>query len=218
VASRVAILISGRGSNMSALIEAAREDDFPARIVLVISNKADAPGLAKARASGIATLVIESKPFGSDRAGFEAALQSALDNHRIDLICLGGFMRLFTAQFVQQWYGRMLNIHPSLLPSFPGLDPHGQALRAGVKLSGATVHFVIPETDAGPIVMQGAVTVHDDDTPDTLAARVLALEHRIYPAALRLIASGETRLDGDVCRTTAKTSAEAVLISPGTSP
>ena len=147
------------------------------------------------------TVTIESKPYGEDRAAFEAALQSVLDQHKVDLICLGGFMRLFTAEFVQRWYGRMLNIHPSLLPSFPGLDPHGQALRAGVKISGATVHFVIPETDAGPIVMQGAVAVRDDDTPDTLAARILAIEHRIYPDALRLVAGGRIRLEGDVCRT-----------------
>ena len=158
---RVAILISGRGSNMVALIKAASVADFPAEIVLVISNRADAPGLDKARASGIAAVVIESKPFGKDRAGFEAALQSTLDQHRVELICLGGFMRLFTGEFAKRWYGRMLNIHPSLLPSFPGLDPHGQALRAGVKISGATVHFVIPETDAGPVVMQGAVPVSD---------------------------------------------------------
>ena len=144
---------------------------------------------------------IESKPFGKDRAAFEAALQSALDQHGIELICLGGFMRLLTAEFVQRWYGRMLNIHPSLLPSFPGLDPQAQALRAGVKISGATVHFVIPETDAGPIVMQGAVAVRDDDTPETLAARILEIEHRIYPEALRLLASGKIRLEGDVCRT-----------------
>src|SRR6202041_3649165 len=129
---------------------------------------------------------------------FEAALQSALEAHRIELICLGGFMRLFTADFVQRWQGRMLNIHPSLLPSFPGLDPHGQALSAGVKISGATVHFVIPETDAGPIVMQGAVAVSDDDTADTLAARILQVEHRIYPEALRLVARGKVRLQGDV--------------------
>src|SRR3954465_2832038 len=199
---RVAILISGRGSNMSALIRAAAAADFPAEISLVISNKADAQGLERAKASGVTTLVIESKPFGKDRAGFEKVLQAALDQDGIELICLGGFMRLFTAEFTKAWYGRVLNIHPSLLPSFPGLDPHGQALRAGVKLSGATVHFVIPQTDAGPIAMQGAITVNDDDTLDTLAARVLALEHRIYPAALRLVASGETWLDGDVCRTT----------------
>ncbi len=126
-------------------------------------------GSKKPRAGGIPTLVIESKPFGKDRAGFEAVLQSALEQHRIELICLGGFMRLLTAEFVQRWYGRMLNIHPSLLPSFPGLEPQAQALRAGVKISGATVHFVIPETDAGPILMQGAVAVSDDDTPETLA-------------------------------------------------
>ena len=137
---------------------------------MVISNRADAGGLERARASGIPTVTIESKPFGKDRAAFEAVLQTALDQHRVELICLGGFMRLFTAEFVQRWYGRMLNIHPSLLPSFPGLDPHGQALRAGVKISGATVHFVIPETDAGPILMQGAVAVADDDTAETLAA------------------------------------------------
>src|SRR5205823_10105650 len=131
---------------------------------------------------------IESKRFGKDRIGFEAALQSALEDAQVELICLGGFMRLFTAEFVNRWHGRMLNIHPSLLPSFPGLDPHGQALRSGVKISGATVHFVIPETDAGPIVMQGAIAVRDDDTAATLAARVLEIEHRIYPAALRLVA------------------------------
>lgn len=211
---RVAILISGRGSNMTALIDAAKADGFPADIALVISNKADAPGLDNARAKGVATLVIESKPFGKDRAGFEKVLQAALDEHKIKLICLGGFMRLFTAEFVQQWYGRMLNIHPSLLPSFPGLDPHGQALRAGVKISGATVHFVIPETDAGPIIMQGAVAVADDDTADTLAARVLGIEHRIYPQALRLLASGAIRLDGDITRTTAGASTTDDLISP----
>jgi phosphoribosylglycinamide formyltransferase-1 len=212
---RVAILISGRGSNMTALIEAAKAKGFPAEIVVVISNKADASGLAKAQESRIPTLVIESKPFGKDRAGFETVLQAALDDNRVDLICLGGFMRLFTAEFVQRWHGRMLNIHPSLLPSFPGLDPHGQALRAGVKISGATVHFVIPQTDAGPIVMQGAVAVRDDDTPDTLAERVLAIEHRIYPDALRLVASGETRLEGDVCKTTANAGLDDTLISPG---
>lgn len=212
---RVAILISGRGSNMAALIEAAKLKDFPAEIVVVISNRADAPGLAKARESGIATLVIESKPFGADRLGFETALQSALDVAEVDLICLGGFMRLFTAQFVQRWHGRMLNIHPSLLPSFPGLDPHGQALRAGVKISGATVHFVIAETDAGPIVMQGAVAVRDDDTAETLAERVLAIEHRIYPDALRLVASGAIRIEGDVCRSAANAPLDGKLISPG---
>ncbi|MBI5262830.1 MAG: phosphoribosylglycinamide formyltransferase [Bradyrhizobium sp.] len=211
---RVAILISGRGSNMAALIRAAAQADFPAEITLVISNRPDAAGLGKARASGVETLVVESKPFGKDRAAFESALQSALDRHRIELICLAGFMRLFTAEFVRRWYGRMLNIHPSLLPSFPGLDPHGQALRAGVKLSGATVHFVIPETDAGPIVMQGAVPVSDHDTSDTLSERILEVEHRIYQESLRLLAIGKVRIEGDVCKTTGSTDSGNFLISP----
>jgi phosphoribosylglycinamide formyltransferase-1 len=214
VMRRVAILISGRGSNMTALIEAAAADSFPAEITLVISNKADAPGLAVAQANGVKTLVIESQPFGKDRAGFEKLLQAALDEHKIELICLGGFMRLFTAEFVQHWYGRMLNIHPSLLPSFPGLDPHGQALRAGVKISGATVHFVIPETDAGPIVMQGAVPVSDDDTADTLAARVLDIEHKIYPQALRLLATSGVQITGDTTRSRAGVCSDDNLIAP----
>jgi phosphoribosylglycinamide formyltransferase 1 len=211
---RVAILISGRGSNMVALIQAAHVADFPAEIVLVVSNRADALGLEKAKASGIPTVVIESKPFGKDRAGFEAALQTTLDQHRVELICLGGFMRLFTGEFAHRWFGRMLNIHPSLLPSFPGLDPHGQALRAGVKISGATVHFVIPETDAGPVVMQGAVPVSDRDTVETLSERILEVEHRIYPDALRLLASGRIRIEGDICKIDDNAGSGNFLISP----
>jgi phosphoribosylglycinamide formyltransferase-1 len=211
---RVAILISGRGSNMAALIEAAAAQDFPAEIAVVISNRGDAGGLERAAASGIPTVTIESKPFGKDRAAFEAALEPVLDRYKVDLICLAGFMRLFTAEFVQRWYGRMLNIHPSLLPLFPGLDPHGQALRAGVKISGATVHFVIPETDAGPILMQGAVAVRADDTPETLAARVLEVEHRIYPDALRLLASDQTRLEGDICKIAGFAGSNDTLVSP----
>jgi phosphoribosylglycinamide formyltransferase 1 len=211
---RVAILISGRGSNMAALIEAAREKDYPAEIALVVSNRAEAGGLEKAKASGIPTAVVESRPLGKDRAAFEAALEAVLGQYRIELICLGGFMRLFTAEFVQRWYGKMLNIHPSLLPSFPGLDPHGQALSAGVKISGATVHFVIPQTDSGPIVMQGAVAVRDDDTAETLAARILEVEHRIYPEALRLLAGGRLKLDGEICRTADGAGRGQTLISP----
>jgi len=199
---------------MAALIQAARAQDFPAEIVVVISNSADAGGLAVAIQNGVTTAVIESKPFGQDRAGFEAQVQSALDEHRVELICLGGFMRLLTAEFVQRWYGRMLNIHPSLLPSFPGIDPTGQALEAGVKISGATVHFVIPETDAGPIVMQGAVPVAEDDTPETLAARILEVEHRIYPDALRLLAGGGILLAGNICKTTGERDRGDRLISP----
>jgi phosphoribosylglycinamide formyltransferase 1 len=212
---RVAILISGRGSNMAALIKAAAaEEDYPAEIAVVVANRADAGGLDKARSAGIPAIAVESKPFGQDRAAFEAALQAVLDQYRIELICLAGFMRLFTADFVQRWYGRMLNIHPSLLPLFPGLDPHGQALRAGVKISGATVHFVIPETDAGPILMQGAVAVSDHDVAETLAERVLEVEHRIYPEALRLLASGGVRLEGGICRTTTGAGSGNFLVSP----
>ena len=211
---RVAILISGRGSNMAALIRAAKPADFPAEIVLVISNRADAGGLVTARENGVATVTIESKPFGKDRAAFEAVLQSALDEHKVELICLGGFMRLLSAGFVQRWYGKMLNIHPSLLPSFPGLEPQAQALRAGVKVSGATVHFVIPETDAGPIVMQGVVSVDDDDTPETLAARILIVEHLIYPEALKRLAAGRISLEGDLCKTTGSEAGNDVMISP----
>jgi phosphoribosylglycinamide formyltransferase-1 len=211
---RVAILISGRGSNMAALIQAAAAEDFPAEIAVVVANRADAGGLERAGAAGIPAVVIESKPFGKDRAGFEAGLQAALEQHRVELICLAGFMRLFTAGFVQRWYGKMLNIHPSLLPSFPGLDPHGQALRAGVKISGATVHFVIPETDAGPILMQGAVAVSDHDVAETLAERVLEIEHRIYPEALRLLASDGVRLEDGICKTTATAGPGNFLISP----
>jgi phosphoribosylglycinamide formyltransferase 1 len=149
---RVAVLISGRGSNMAALIEAANDASYPAEIVLVVSNRQEAAGLARAQAFGIATAVVDHRPHGKDRTAFERMLQATLDQHGVQLVCLGGFMRLFTAEFVLRWQGRMLNIHPSLLPSFPGLDPHGQALRAGVKISGATVHFVVAETDAGPIV------------------------------------------------------------------
>jgi phosphoribosylglycinamide formyltransferase-1 len=198
---------------MAALIRAAAAPDFPAEIALVISNRADADGLKKAAASGIGTAAIESKPFGNDRPAFEAVLQSTLDQHRIELICLAGFMRLFSPNFVQRWYGRMLNVHPSLLPAFPGLEPQSQALRAGVKISGATVHFVIPQTDAGPILMQGAVAVRDDDTPEALAARILEIEHRIYPAALRLLAAGQIRFDGGICKTPGD-AGPAVLISP----
>ena len=191
---RIAILISGRGSNMAALIAAARDPNYPAEIAVVISNRPDAAGLAHANRAGIATTIIDHKAFGKDRTAFEAALGAKLSEQRIDLICLAGFMRLFTPQFVQEWDGRMLNVHPSLLPAFPGIDPHGQALRAGVKLSGATVHFVIPEMDAGPIIAQEAVPVEEGDTADALAARVLAAEHRIYPLAVRLVAEGRVRV------------------------
>jgi phosphoribosylglycinamide formyltransferase-1 len=191
---RVAILISGRGSNMAALIEAAKASSYPAEIALVVSNRAEAAGLAHARSQDIPAAVVDHRPYGTDRSAFEQVLQGKLDEHGVQLVCLAGFMRLFTAEFASRWHGRMLNIHPSLLPAFPGLDPHGQALRAGVRISGATVHFVIAETDAGPIVAQAAVPVLGDDDVEALAARVLAAEHRLYPLALALVAAGRARI------------------------
>jgi phosphoribosylglycinamide formyltransferase 1 len=184
---RVAILISGRGSNMTALIEAASAKDYPAEIALVVSNRPDAAGLDHARSRGVPTAVIDHTQFG-DRKAFEQALDRRLGEYRIDLVCLAGFMRLLTPWFVERWSGRMLNIHPSLLPQFKGLDTHRRALEAGVKRHGATVHFVVPEMDAGPIVLQDSVAVLENDTEETLAARVLELEHQIYPRALRAVA------------------------------
>ncbi len=191
---RVAVLISGRGSNMTALIEAARAEDYPAEIVLVVSNRPEAAGLAPAREAGVATVIVDHRPFGEDREAFERALDAELRAHRIDFVCLAGFMRLLTPWFVTRWNGRMLNIHPALLPQFKGLDTHRRALDAGVKQHGATVHFVVPQVDAGPIVAQGVVTVREDDTEATLAARVLEVEHRIYPQALRALAEGRASL------------------------
>jgi phosphoribosylglycinamide formyltransferase-1 len=187
---RVAILISGRGSNMTALIEAAKAEDYPAEIVLVVSNRPGAAGLARARSAGVATAVVDHALFNDDREAFERALDGELQKSRIDLVCLAGFMRLLTPWFVTRWSGQMLNIHPSLLPQFKGLHTHRRALEAGVKRHGATVHFVVPEMDSGPIVAQDSVAVREGDTEETLAARVLELEHQIYPRALRAVAEG----------------------------
>jgi phosphoribosylglycinamide formyltransferase 1 len=194
---RVAILISGRGSNMVALIDAAKAPSYPAEIVLVVSNRSDAAGLARAKAEGIATAVIDHTRFGKDREAFERALQSELERHRIDLVCLAGFMRLLTPWFVRHWEGRMINIHPALLPEFKGLDTHARALAAGASHHGATVHFVVPEMDAGPIILQDRLEVLETDDADTLAARVLAIEHRIYPEALARVARGEATIGGE---------------------
>jgi len=187
---RVAVLISGRGSNMASLIEAAQAPDYPAEIALVISNRPDAAGLALAAKAGVPTAVVDHRPYGKDREAFEHALQAALEEHRIELICLAGFMRLFTPWFVERWSGRMLNIHPALLPAFKGLNTHERALAAGAKTHGATVHLVVPDMDSGPIIAQAEVPVLADDTPETLAQRVLVVEHRIYPEALRRVAEG----------------------------
>jgi phosphoribosylglycinamide formyltransferase 1 len=186
---RVAILISGRGSNMASLIAAAKDDSYPAEIALVVSNRPDAVGLARAKSQGIATAVVDHTRYGKDREAFEHALQDVLIAHRIELVCLAGFMRLLTPWFVEQWQGRMLNIHPALLPAFKGLQTHERALAAGMKTHGATVHFVSPEMDSGEIIVQAEVPVRDGDTPETLAARVLEAEHRIYPQALKKVAS-----------------------------
>jgi phosphoribosylglycinamide formyltransferase-1 len=211
---RVAILISGRGSNMAALIAAAQAKDFPAEIALVVSNRPDAKGLLTARDAGISAAVVDHKPFGKDREAFEGALQSELEAQRIDLICLAGFMRLFTSAFVARWNGRMLNVHPALLPSFKGLDTHARALADGVKIHGATVHFVVTEMDSGPVIAQGALAVHADDTAETLAARVLAIEHRIYPLALRLVAQGRVRVENGRCQIDGARDDEAMLLVP----
>jgi phosphoribosylglycinamide formyltransferase-1 len=192
---RVAVLISGRGSNMVALIEAAKAPDYPAEIVLVVSNVPDATGLARARQDGIATAVIDHRAFGKDREAFERALDEELQARGIDIVCLAGFMRLLTPWFVKRWSGRLLNIHPALLPQFKGLHTHRRALEARVERHGATVHFVVPEMDSGPIIVQDSVAVAKDDTEETLAARVLEVEHRIYPDALRLVAEGRVTLE-----------------------
>ncbi len=193
--TRVAVLISGRGSNMVALVEAARAPDFPAEIVLVLSNRPDAAGLARAAEAGIATAAIDHKEF-ADRESFDAALQAKLVEAGTEFVCLAGFMRIFSAGFVEEWAGRMINIHPSLLPLFRGTHTHAQALAAGVRLHGCSVHYVIPELDAGPIVAQAAVPVRPGDDPDSLAERVIVEERRLYPKALALVASGRARLEG----------------------
>ncbi|HEY1706835.1 MAG TPA: phosphoribosylglycinamide formyltransferase [Rhizomicrobium sp.] len=190
---RVAVLISGRGSNLKSLIAAGQAADFPAEIVLVVSNKADAGGIAIAQAAGVPAIVIPHTAYES-RAAFDAEIDKALIAARIDLVCEAGFMRIHSDGFVQKWEGRMLNIHPSLLPAFKGIRVHRQALDAGVKLSGCTVHFMVAELDSGPIVAQAAVPVLPDDTVETLAERILIEEHRLYPEALRLVADGTVRL------------------------
>ena len=196
---RVAVLISGRGSNMVALIEAAKDPAYPAEIVVVLSNDPAAQGLQRAAAANIPTSVVDHRRFGRDREAFERAMQRELEARNVELVCLAGFMRLLTSWFVRQWEGRMLNIHPALLPAFKGLDTHARALQSGAKQHGATVHFVVPEMDAGPIIAQGAVSVLAGDTEASLAARVLEVEHRIYPQALRLVAEGRVRIENGKC-------------------
>lgn len=195
---RCAILISGRGSNMVALAEAALAPDYPATIALVLSNVPDAGGLARAQALGVPVATIDHKPFGKDREAFERALDERLRVEQIELIALAGFMRILTPWFVRRWEGRMINIHPSLLPDFKGTHTHRRALEAGVAEHGCSVHFVVPELDAGPVIAQARVPVLPGDDEDSLAARVLEQELKLYPAALATVASGRARLTGGV--------------------
>ncbi len=192
---RTVILISGRGSNMMSLVEAAAEPGYPAEVAAVIANRPDAAGIPWAAARGIHTRIIDHKAYAG-REPFEAALHDTLTELSAQIVCLAGFMRVLTAGFVERWQGRMINIHPSLLPSFKGLDTHARALKAGVRIAGCTVHFVVPEMDAGPIIAQAAVPVAETDTTEDLAARVLKAEHQLYPHALSLVASGHARMSG----------------------
>jgi len=193
---KLGVLISGRGSNLQALIAACAETTYPAEIVLVLANKPDAMGLEHAREAGIATAVVEHGDF-PDRESFDKAVHAQLKDADVEWVCLAGFMRLLSSWFVETWHDRIINIHPSLLPAFKGIDAHAQAIAAGVKLSGCTVHIVRTEMDAGPILVQAAVPLLPDDTEDSLAARILTVEHQCYPLAVRLIAEGRVQIDGD---------------------
>lgn len=210
---RTAVLISGRGSNLKALISACAESRFPAELVLVISNQADAAGLQHACGAGIPTRIIPHSEFSS-RESFDADVDAALGDAVVELVCLAGFMRILSEGFVLKWQGRMINIHPSLLPSFKGSHVHERAIESGVRISGCTVHFVTPEMDSGPPIAQAAVRVRSDDTPETLAARVIEAEHRLYPLALKMIAEGRVRLEKGRAVFSGYACADDILISP----
>jgi len=210
---RVAVLISGGGSNLQALIDATAAPDSAARIVLVVSNRADAFGLERAARAGIPSRVIDHRMF-PDRATFDAALGAALREVGTELVCLAGFLRILTTDFVESWRDRMLNIHPSLLPAFRGLDTHARALAAGARVHGCTVHLVRPELDTGPILVQGVVPVQGDDTAERLAARVLEVEHRCYPRALELVASGRTETLGETVQVRDPRPGERLVLHP----
>jgi phosphoribosylglycinamide formyltransferase 1 len=211
---RVGVLISGRGSNLQALIDAAAAPDYPADIVTVISNRPDAYGLERARQAGLSASIVDHRKY-SARKDFDAALHAALEDAGCELICSAGFMRLLTPGFVEAWRDRQLNIHPSLLPAFRGLYPHERALELGVRITGATVHIVRPEMDAGPIILQAAVPVLTRDSADILAARVLEAEHIIYPRALALIASGQAWVEGETVRFATPELAHPLFLSGG---
>lgn len=210
---KLAVLISGRGSNLQSLIDACSEPDFPAEIALVLSNVEGVQGLERARKAKIQTSVISHKDF-PDRESFEDAMHERILGVRPDLVCLAGFMRILTDNFIKRWNNRLINIHPSLLPAFRGLHTHERVLEAGARFGGCTIHFVRPAMDDGPIIAQAAVPVRPDDTPDTLAARVLEQEHRIYPLAVRLIAEGRVRVVGERVIIDNAKAAEAAVINP----
>lgn len=210
---KLGVLISGRGSNLQALIEASKKEDYPAEIVLIISNRHDAKGLDYARAAGIDTLVIDHNDFET-RQAFDDAVHAGLVDANVELVCLAGFMRLLDPEFVAKWHNRMLNIHPSLLPAYRGLRTHERALEDGVRFTGCTVHFVRPEMDSGPIVMQAVVPVRPTDTAVTLARRVLDYEHKIYVESVRLVASGHVRVSGSRVIAKELVIPEEGLISP----
>ena len=210
---KTGVLISGRGSNMAALVEACAQEDFPAEIALVASNNADAAGLDLARDAGLATAVVDHRSY-SDRQTFEEALTHTLDQHDVEFVCLAGFMRLLTEWFVNRWHNRLINIHPSLLPAFKGLETHERVLEAGVRFTGCTVHFVRAEMDDGPIIAQAVVPVVQSETTEALAARVLTAEHRLYPHALALIASGNAKVEEEKVLIKNETVPDEVLVSP----
>ncbi|MBP2298339.1 phosphoribosylglycinamide formyltransferase [Azospirillum picis] len=211
---KLGVLISGRGSNLQALIDACAAPDFPAEIALVLSNKADALGLERASGAGIATAVVSHRDHAGDKAAFEAAMDATLRDAGVELICLAGFMRLLSPWFVGRWQDRLINIHPSLLPSFKGLDTHQRALTTGVRFHGCTVHFVRPEMDEGPIIAQAAVPVLPGDDAARLGQRVLDAEHKLYPHAVRLIAEGRARIDGDLVRIEGPAPELAAMLNP----
>jgi formyltetrahydrofolate-dependent phosphoribosylglycinamide formyltransferase len=215
---RTAVLISGRGSNMAALLRAARTPGYPADIVLVLSNRPEAAGLVVAQKARVATAVVDDRPYRGDRGAHEQAIATLLNGADVEIVCLAGYLRVLTPAFVARYRGRMLNIHPSLLPAFPGLDTHAAALKAGVKLHGATVHLVTDKLDAGPILAQAAVPVLPGDDEAALAARVLAQEHVIYPAALRRIAAGLGAKPGDAPAAETAADARAALLNPPPDP
>lgn len=213
MALQIGILISGRGTNLQALIDACREPEFPARIALVLSNNAEAPGLARATDANIPTRVVDHHDFG-DRDVYDEAVGAALEEAGVELVCLAGFMRLLSESFVSRWRDRIINVHPSLLPAFKGLNVHERVLAIGVRFSGCTVHFVRPEMDDGPVIVQSVVPVAPDDTPESLAARVLVTEHRCYPLTVRLIAEGRVRVRNERVLIEGGKLTEGVMINP----